>query len=29
MEFESVDEGYLAKVLVSSGTKDVKIQTVF
>lgn len=29
MDFESVDEGFLAKVLVPSGTKDVRIQTVF
>ena len=29
MEFESAEEGWLAKVLVPSGAKDVKIHTVF
>jgi pyruvate/2-oxoglutarate dehydrogenase complex dihydrolipoamide acyltransferase (E2) component len=29
MDFESTDEGFLAKLLVPSGTNDVKIQTVF
>jgi len=28
MDFESVDEGFIAKLLVPSGTKEVKIQTV-
>lgn len=29
MDFECQEEGYLAKILVPSGTKDVKVNTVY